>query len=339
MTSYTSLELCAGAGGQARGLEQAGFDHCGLVEIDQHAVATLRENRPSWNVLAEDLFTWQPPAEFRGVDLLAGGVPCPPFSHAGLQLGEADERNLFDRALEIIEDLQPRAVMIENVRGLMDPKFATYRQRIIERLERAGYVAEWRLFQASDFGVAQLRPRSVLVGLRPADGMAFRWPEAQEDAVLTVGEAIADLMGVAGWTGVDEWSRKANRIAPTLVGGSKKHGGADLGPTRARRAWAALGVEGKSLADAAPGPDFEGMPRLTVRMAARLQGFEDSWSFSGGKTAQYRQVGNAFPPPVARALGDAIRAAFHATDEGIAPAHVLEFGAPAQAALELPATA
>jgi DNA (cytosine-5)-methyltransferase 1 len=98
-------------------------------------------------------------------------------------------------------------------------------------------------------------------------------------------------------------------VAPTLVGGSKKHGGPDLGPSRARKAWAALGVNGKSLAEKAPEWDFVGMPRLTVRMAARIQGFDDSWKFYGGKTAAYRQVGNAFPPPVARAVGERIKAA------------------------------
>ena len=111
-----------------------------------------------------------------------------------------------------------------------------------------------------------------------------------------------DLMAARGWSGATQWRSIASEIAPTLVGGSKKHGGPDLGPTRARKAWACLGVNGSTLAEDAPEPDFEGMPRLTVRMAARIQGFPDDWEFVGGKTAAYRQVGNAFPPPVARAV-------------------------------------
>jgi DNA (cytosine-5)-methyltransferase 1 len=110
-------------------------------------------------------------------------------------------------------------------------------------------------------------------------------------------------MAADGWKGADDWRKRANKIAPTLVGGSKKHGGPDLGPTRAKSEWAKLGVDGMGIADAPPAPDFEGMPRLTVEMAARIQGFPASWKFEGRKTAAYRQVGNAFPPPVAKALG------------------------------------
>jgi len=115
-------------------------------------------------------------------------------------------------------------------------------------------------------------------------------------------------MSAKGWRDAEEWSLRADEIAPTIVGGSHKHGGPDLGPTRARRAWAALGVDGLGIADEAPGPDFdEAMPRLTVRMVARLQGFPDEWKFSGGKTASYRQVGNAFPPPFAKAVAESLR--------------------------------
>jgi DNA (cytosine-5)-methyltransferase 1 len=127
--------------------------------------------------------------------------------------------------------------------------------------------------------------------------------------LLTVAEAIGDLMGSRGWKGIKQWRHTATGIAPTIVGGSKKHGGPDLGPTRARHQWAALGVDGLGIAGDPPGPDFpaDKRPRLTVRMVARIQGFPDSWQFSGGKTAAYRQVGNAFPPPVASAVASAVR--------------------------------
>lgn len=300
----TSLELCAGAGGQALGLEMAGFEHVALVEIDKDASATLRLNRPNWNTLNLDLKAFDA-SGFEGVDLVAGGVPCPPFSKAGKQLGAEDERNLFDEAIRIVREAKPRAVMLENVRGLLDDCFADYRAHILSQLHALGYEAEWKLLNASDFGVPQLRPRAILVAVRKDLWKKFAWPE-ETPCRKTVGEILGDLMAAEGWTGSDAWAGKANAIAPTLVGGSKKHGGPDLGPTRARKAWAALGVDGSGVADEPPAKDFEGMPKLTTRMAARLQGFPDEWSFWGRKTTTYRQIGNAFPPPVARAVGLAI---------------------------------
>lgn len=304
-----SIEVCAGAGGQALGLERAAFDHLAAVEIDAYASATLRLNRPEWNVVEEDLHTWDPEPYVGQVDLFAGGVPCPPFSMAGKQLGSDDERDLFPRALDLIEVLDPPAVLLENVRGLSGSRFAEYRAQILERLANMGYSADWKLLNASDFGVPQLRPRFILVALKDELWHRFEWPEPKVSDQKTVGSTLVDLMAANGWRGAHEWSKVADRIAPTLVGGSKKHGGADLGPTRAKKAWAELGVDGKGLADDAPAEDFEGMPKLTARMTARIQGFPDWWKFAGRKTATYRQIGNAFPPQVAEAVGRQIHRA------------------------------
>ncbi len=309
--TFTSVEICSGAGGQALGLELAGFAHQALVELDPHACATLRVNRPEWNVIQADLRDWSA-ADYRGVDLLAGGVPCPPFSKAGKQLGSADERDLFPRALDLVHEVQPNAVMLENVRGLLDTNFAPYRAALEVQLEALGYVIAWRLLNASDYGVSQLRPRVICVALKAAIAPHFSWPQPMEKAP-TVGELLSDLMGAGGWPGVAQWVQAADSIAPTLVGGSKKHGGPDLGPTRARAAWLALGVDGRTIAEEAPGPDFSGHPRLTVRMAARVQGFPDDWLITGRKTNAYRQVGNAFPPPVAAAVARQIRQALLAS--------------------------
>lgn len=310
-SSLTSVEMCAGAGGQALGLEKSGFSHNALVELDEHACATLRLNRPYWNTLQMDLrqFSGVP---YKGVDLLAGGVPCPPFSKAGKQLGDKDERNLFPEALRLVDEIRPQAVMLENVRGLLDSVFDDYREFIRSTLLKLGYVADWRVLHASDFGVPQLRPRFILVALRKELVEYFSWPTPANQAAPTVGEALYPLMAANGWKGAKDWALAANTIAPTLVGGSKKHGGPDLGPTRAKKAWAALSVEAKSLANAAPEENFEGMPRLTVEMAARIQGFPSDWKFAGGKTNAYRQVGNAFPPPVAAAVTRKIRDAIEA---------------------------
>lgn len=303
----TSLEICSGGGGQALGLERAGFDHLALVENDENACATLRLNRPEWRVFCEDVRTFSA-TTLRGVDLLAGGVPCPPFSRAGLRLGELDERDLFPTALRLVEECQPRAVMLENVKGLLTRSFDDYRRRIDERFQSLGYVSNWKLLRASDFGVPQLRPRAVCVALKAELSQAFSWPTEWSGPPTTVGECLRDLMASGGWLKALDWAAAASKVAPTLVGGSKRHGGPDLGPTQARRAWAQLGVDAGSLAAEAPAPDFRGVPKLTVEMAAALQGFPPGWRFHGRKTAAYRQVGNAFPPPVAEAVGLSIRA-------------------------------
>lgn len=304
----TSIEVCAGAGGQALGLEMAGFDHVALVENDSRCSETLKLNRPHWNVIEEDLnkFDGRP---YRGVDLVAGGVPCPPFSHAGKQLGHLDDRDLFPAALRLVEQTKPKAVLLENVRGLLDPKFADYRKQILDKLDELGYKAEWRLIQAASHGVPQLRPRSILVALHPEYWDYFQWPEPTVDTHVTVGDALYEEMASLGWKMVDEWKLLADKVAPTLVGGSKKHGGADLGPSRAKLAWSKLGVDGKGVADNPPEADFEGTPKLTVRMTATLQGFPKNWQFAGKKTSAYKQVGNAFPPPVAHQVGQAIQQA------------------------------
>ncbi|WP_067509360.1 DNA cytosine methyltransferase [Actinoplanes sp. TFC3] len=318
MDSFEVVEICAGAGGQALGLEKAGFEHALAVELDRNACDTLHENRPAWKVALGDVAsedTWKP-SDYEGVDLLAGGVPCPPFTIAGKQLGATDERDLFAWAVELAGTVRPRALLLENVRGLSMPRFAGYRQHVLDRLASLGYVAFWQLLQASDYGVPQLRPRFVLVALRPEDAPYFQWPEPVEQTP-TVGEAIGDLMASNGWEGAKAWAKRANRIAPTIVGGSKKHGGADLGPTRAKRAWAELSVDALGVADEAPMrgatiPEGKPGPKLTCEMVARIQGWSDDyeWTFSGRKTTKYRQIGNAFPPPVAAAVGQSIMRAF-----------------------------
>lgn len=311
LLGLTSIEICAGGGGQAIGLEAAGFSHSAVIEIDGHACNTLRLNRPRWNVIEGDIKEFDATA-FKGVDLLAGGVPCPPFSKAGKQLGADDERDLFPEAIRLVDECRPRAVMLENVRGLLDAVFDDYRNKVEDQLRRLGYVPGWRLLNASDYGVSQLRPRVVFVGIRRDLAEGFDWPTPLPGQPPTVGELLGDLMAADGWRGASAWRTRADSIAPTIVGGSKKHGGPDLGPTRAKRAWEALGVDGRGIADMPPAQDFVGMPRLTNRMAARIQGFPDDWEFAGRKTAAYRQIGNAFPPPVAEAVATQIAVALSA---------------------------
>ncbi|MDX2559063.1 DNA (cytosine-5-)-methyltransferase [Streptomyces sp. TX20-6-3] len=384
-SEFTSIEICAGAGGQAIGLHHAGFRHLALVEIDGHAAATLRRNidtHEAWrwekencDLLHADVKEFVPDRDVvkgreklrrDGLDLLAGGVPCPPFSHAGKQLGKDDERDLFPRMLELVRLLNPRAVMIENVRGIMDPKFSDYRDFIRASLESGEYraedgtaaydpglgytVCEWGVLEASNFGVPQLRPRAILVALRNdvLKDLKYEWPTATHEEPVSVAEALQPTMharykryfdgahGQRAKAAYKAWLEAAQRrdaelkgkgggIAPTLVGGSKKHGGADLGPSRAKAAWKQLGVSGLGVANDIATCEAKGSeerdllgpdgPMLTVQQAAIIQGFPEQWIFEGGKTAQYRQVGNAFPPPVAAAVGKSIMEVLKAARE------------------------
>ncbi|MEU5202145.1 DNA cytosine methyltransferase [Streptomyces pseudogriseolus] len=377
----TSIEICAGAGGQAVGLHNAGFDHRALVEWDPHAVATLRANVGSWpgwdvekasSIRPMDVKDFLDSEEFASLnlqpgelDLLAGGVPCPPFSLAGHRLGPDDERDLFPAALDIIDALRPKAVMIENVRGILEPPevFIKYRTSILDTLRRYGYRVPtidpdlsanaqdvvmrkvWRRLDARHFGVPQLRPRAILVAIHEdaisLNGPEFQWPLSLKGSQAAVFEELKDSMLArcqqfwdknqygepagpgerTGETVFHDWVEKVTKakaagktVAPTLVGGSRKHGGADLGPTRAKRAWEDLGVNGMGIANDPDSCDPERDlfrptgPMLTVTQAAIIQGFPEYWKFQGRKTARYRQVGNAFPPPVAEAVGRAIAA-------------------------------
>lgn len=322
-----SIELCAGAGGQALGLEAAGFEHELLIEIESAACQTLKQNRPSWNVREADVRTLSG-ARYRGIDLLAAGVPCPPFSIAGKQRGPDDERDLFPTALRLVDEIRPAAVILENVPGFASERFQHYRRGIVRRLTSMGYGVDWRILNACDYGVPQLRPRFVLVAIKQRNFSDFAWPSAVGPPP-SVGDALYDLMSADGWSGAKVWSRRAKGIAPTLVGGSRLHGGPDLGPTRARAAWRSLGVDGRGVADSPPNAatPADAVPRLTVRMAARVQGFPDSWVFSGRKTAAYRQVGNAFPPPIARAVAERVRAALLGVRNSAEPEqYVLPYG-------------
>lgn len=311
--SLTSVEFCAGAGGQALGLEQAGFSHRLLVDNDQDCCNTLAENRPRWNVVCADMATFEP-NDLGLVDLFAAGLPCPPFSIAGKQLGAKDDRNLFPAALQLIEAYQPRFVLIENVRGFLSKSFTPYRNELKSAFNALGYDVDWRLFNSRDFGVCQSRSRVAIVAARKDDWPYFSFPAPVAQPVQTVGDLLVDLMAENHWEGAPNWQARARGIAPTIVGGSKKHGGPDLGPTRARQAWRSLGVNGSSIAEMAPPKGHSDLPRLTNRMVARVQGFPDDWIFTGKKTAAYRQVGNAFPPPVARVLGTAISQAISDAD-------------------------
>ena len=306
MNNLTVLELCAGAGGMALGLDWAGFRHAALTDNDADCCATLRRNCPDWNVAQANIRN----ADVRpyyGADLVAGGVPCQPFSVAGRQEGQGDSRDLFEVALSVIQEVEPKAVMLENVRGFLSPKFGDYRKQILDWLHDLGFEMRTGLLNAKDFGLPQNRPRAFIVGLRPEYSRAFEMPKPQLLKV-SVGDLLHPEMASGGWEGAGEWRRNAAGIAPAIAAGSDKHtGGADFsGGSSARKAWKKLGVNAASVAEHAPAPGFTGMPRLTLPMCARVQGFPADWEFTGDKRSKCRQIGNALPPPLAFAVAQSI---------------------------------
>ena len=218
--TYTSVEVCAGAGGQAVGHRRQRDSSIWRSSKStrtpaRHCAATALNGTSCSGIC----ITSVPGAPWpRGRGPARRAVPCPPFSAAGRQLGRDDERDLFPVVLDLAETIRPRVLMIENVRGLLQAKFDAYRGEVTARLERMGYRWDWRLLQARDYGVAQLRPRSVLIAAGPEIFGRFAWPRPHPGDTPTVGEVLRESMSARGWEGAHEWAAAADRIAPTLVG-------------------------------------------------------------------------------------------------------------------------
>lgn len=320
----TSVEVCAGAGGSALGLERAGFDPAVLIDDRPVACRSLETNRPGWNVREEDVLHPSPGLldelrGHRGVDLLSAGLPRLKAAAAtNRNRGNDRELAILHATVELVRLVRPRALLIENVPELVtNDTYEPVRRDVTEQLSPLGYRSEWFVVNAADHGVPQFRRQGVLVALSSEVAGDFHAPRPSGERVPTVGEVLLESMAARGWPDAARWAKHADRVAPTLVGGSWERGGADLGPTGSKHAWARMGVDGGTVADQVPGPDFHwdpqlgrrGLVPLTVEQAAHLQGFPDDWRFEGRKTARYRQVGHASPPPVGEALGRAVRTA------------------------------
>ncbi|MGO7535231.1 DNA (cytosine-5-)-methyltransferase [Rhizobium beringeri] len=317
------IELCAGAGGMSLGLEDAGFHPLALFEFDKHAAATLRLNRPLWNVVEGDIrqvdFT---PYRSAGVDLLVGGLPCQPFSIDGSRLGKDDPRDLLLEGARAVREILPQAFVFENVTGLLNARHADHLGNFLRQLKKSGYAVQIIRMEAEEYGVAQERSRMLFVGLRQGAMAAFRAPPTFPQWRSNLGDVLEDLMAANGWTGAKDWAEARRNhlvvrngielrgaLASTVVG--RKGGSREKEAAR----WAKKGIDIATVADAAPtqeeadkgGAGF--LPQLTLRMRARLQGFPDYWDFVGGKDSTARQVGNAVPPVIGQAIGLAVRSA------------------------------
>lgn len=312
-----SVEICAGAGGQALGLHDAGFRAHAIFEREADAAATLRQHFHGEvdRVFTDDI-TRVDFSHYRGrVDLVAGGVPCQPYSTAGFQKGEKDERDLFRRAVEIVDEIQPRAFFFENVQGFGRSTFMAYRAELAAEFEALGYQSRLFPIMGSDYGLAQGRPRFAFVGFRDPDAMTrFKAPPAFPEWGSSLLSTIGDLVSANGWKGFADWSQVADERCPTIVGGSRKSDKFSFACGHTRETWRLLGIDSTELGATAPAPDHKGLFRLTLEMGARIQGFPDGWRFQGKKKQIKSQIGNAFPPIMAKAVGLAIHAALENVD-------------------------
>lgn len=327
---YTSVELFAGAGGLALGMEMAGFQHVLLNEFDHEACETLRVNRPGWNVVEEDIHT----VDFTGlkgkVDFLSGGFPCQAFSFAGKRRGFEETRGtLFFELARAVKEIQPKVFLCENVKGLREHDNGRTLDTITNVIEELGYsLIPPRVLKAVMFKVPQKRERLFLVAVRKdlAGKVSFDWP-APYRRVMTLRDAffagdlypvdvpesegqqypekkknVMDLVPMGG-----DWRDLPEEVAKEYMKGSYNLGGGKTG--MARR----LSLDEPSLTlTCAPAQKqterchpTQTRP-LTVREYARIQTFPDDWNFSGNMSSKYKQIGNAVPVNLAYAMGRAV---------------------------------
>jgi len=286
MSALTAVELFAGAGGLALGAGCAGFQHAALFEWDADACATLRRNRPAWTVVEGDVRDVDL-HRYEGVDLVAGGPPCQDFSTAGSRALAKGERNMFPEAIRAVKEIRPRAVLLENVTGLVKgaarPYFEGY---VLRRLRELGYDAKWRVLNAADHGTPQLRQRVITVAFRRDVRARVAWPSPSWPR-RTVREALAGLPAQPRPAWAD--------AVPGQKGILQQH-------HLDAPAWTFTTVVASTLLR----EDDGRMRFLALRELARLQTFPDAWAFAGDDYSQLRQIGNAVPVALAHALMGAV---------------------------------
>lgn len=327
---YTSLELFAGAGGMALGMETAGFENVANIEIDKDACETLRNNRSNWLVIEDDINIIADNGinnyvkNVKELDLICGGVPCQAFSYAGKGKGFADTRGtLFHPMSKIIDELRPKTFILENVRGLTTHDNGRTLETMIEVFENLGYEIVWNILNAWDYDTAQKRERIFMVGIRndlvEKQEYSYLYPKPQEykpvlkDVLKNVpdsegrvyNEKKYNVMKLVPPGGC--WIDLPEDIAKEYMKNSYYLGGGKRGMAR-RMSWDEPSL---TLTTA---PDMKQTERchpeetrpFTVREYARIQSFPDDWKFYGGITSQYRQIGNAVPVTLATFVGKSI---------------------------------
>jgi len=313
---FTTIELFAGAGGLALGLENAGLKHNLLLEIDKYAVSTLKKNRPNWNVVQEDISKF----DFKGLkaDIVTGGFPCQAFSHAGKKLGFEDTRGtLFFEFARAIREIQPKIFVGENVEGLTRHDNGRTLKTMLNILEELGYNVQYQVLNAVNYGVPQKRKRILIVGTQK--GIDFNYPQPS-NKVVTLKEAlvnvpasngqkysparikILDLVPPGG-----SWVNLPLGLQKEYLGKSFYSGGGKRGVAR-RISWdePCLTLTTSPAQKQTERIHPEETRPFTVREYARIQTFPDDWQFIGGLSSQYKQIGNAVPVKLAEELGKEI---------------------------------
>lgn len=313
--TVTAIELFAGAGGLALGLEQAGIHTVEFVEVDKYCCETLKKNRPNWNVNNNDITKVDFKKYENKVDIITGGFPCQAFSYAGKKLGFEDTRGtLFYEFARCVKEIQPTIFMAENVRGLTSHDNGRTLQTIIEVLTGLGYHVQTRILNAAYFDVAQKRERIVIIGTKK--GVFFEYPKPNKtmtplkkaliNCPLSEGQtysakkkAVLDLVPPGG-----SWINLPENLQKEYLGKSYFSGGGKRGMAR-RISWdepcLTLTCSPSQKQTERCHPD-ETRP-FTVREYARIQSFPDTWDFCGGIGEKYKQIGNAVPVELARRLG------------------------------------
>ena len=318
MNSMKSIELFAGAGGLALGVERAGFDHIGLIEFDKAASETLKKNRPEWNVIWDDIanISCLDLEEYFNIKkgelaLLSGGAPCQAFSYAGKRLGLEDTRGtLFYHYAIFLQKLQPKMFLFENVRGLLTHDGGKTYQTIKNVFEDAGYTIQYAVLNAWDYGVAQKRERLITIGIRNdlVDTVSFTFPK-KHDYKPVLGDILVDVPESVG----ARYSQKKEEIYKLVPpGGYWRDIPEEIAKEYMKSCWdmgggrtgilRRMSMDEPSLT-VLTSPSQKQTDRchpieprpFTVRENARCQSFPDEWEFCGTVGDQYKQVGNAVP--------------------------------------------
>lgn len=319
MMKYTGIELFAGAGGLALGLEEAGIEGKLFVEFDQRACETLRENRPDWNVVEDDVANVDF-SEYKGkIDVVSGGAPCQAFSYAGKRLGFGDTRGtLFAEFARCVREVQPKMFLFENVKGLLSHDKGRTFKTIKHEFESLGYEIDYKVLNAAYFGVGQKRQRLIVIGIRSdlKDKIDFEYPK--EDGEMTILRDVLKDVPDSPYQPYSENKRKVMELVPAggcwvdlpeevakdYMGKSYYSGGGRRGMAR-RISWdePSLTLTTSPSQKQTERCHPEETRPFTVREYARIQSFPDEWKFCGGLSDQYKQIGNAVPVELARRIG------------------------------------